>query len=387
MSLALSTEIIPRQPAAIFWRMLLLVVMIRLCITVLLIGWEVQSPAPMHPRMDHYHQLPPDLTLLGQLTVKWDSYWYLNIVQYGYQKPISLETQSNIAFAPLYPATIRLSSPSGCSPAMAGVIISILCYLILLYYLFQLGCIVHSASLGGALMIFISVFPSSWVFQMVYSEAMFCATVAAFFNYHLRGRRAPAAICLFLLPLIRFAGLTFLPALGCWMLYQSWKSRRLSVDWALLFSAFAGVVTLMVVYQLTIGDPLLFIQAKHAWAGHRGLLDRFPPLLWAFRDRLFDDPLTYFYLPFYVIYWLIALFRLRVKMDLGGWFVLWAMLLYLFTPDPSGVFRFMLPLLPLHVWLVERILSRPWLQWCVYIFCILMLIPLTRLYLIWRVII
>ncbi len=222
------------------------------------------------------------VSLPGQLFVKWDSYWYLNIAAYGYQLPREDQPQSNLAFAPLYPALLYVTTLAGIDAWHGGVLISLICHLLLLYYLYQLGCALRSARLGCLLMIFVSAFPSAWVLQMVYTESMFGLFLAAFFTHYLRGQYVRAGLFALLLPLVRVAGVAVVPAVIADVGYRWLKQRRLDRGWVTLLPAGVGVALLGLIYFEVAGSPLAFSEAPRAWFGPGGVQGQFLPLLAAF---------------------------------------------------------------------------------------------------------
>ena len=112
-----------------FFNALIVTISIRVLIASVLVLWEFASPTPPHPNGAHYINMTPNLTLGGQLLVKWDSYWYLNIVSNGYEAQAEGTGSSNLAFAPLYPACIYVLTRIGIEAWIGGVLISLACYL------------------------------------------------------------------------------------------------------------------------------------------------------------------------------------------------------------------------------------------------------------------
>src|SRR3989338_2322770 len=60
------------------------------------------------------------------LHAKWDSFWYLDIVQNGYQY-LGKDKLSNIVFFPIYPKLISIFSVITPHPITIGFLINIIC--------------------------------------------------------------------------------------------------------------------------------------------------------------------------------------------------------------------------------------------------------------------
>lgn len=108
------------------------------------------------PSRGAYH--PPGLTdgfgsvgdLLAAPAARWDGAWYLTIAHYGYLPQLGPFTASRAAFFPLYPLLVGFVSAIVGTPALAGVIVSLLALLAALYGLHRLTTLELAAE-GGRL--------------------------------------------------------------------------------------------------------------------------------------------------------------------------------------------------------------------------------------------
>ena len=375
----------PSSSGPSVWTALLAVVGTRVALVIVLAGWESASPTPPHEDRHCYHYMTPQLDLAGQLFVKWDSYWYLNIVEHGYQAPTEDRPQSNLAFAPLYPALVYVLARVGVAPWLGGVLIALLCYVLLLYYLYQLGCTLQSARLGCLLMIFVSAFPSAWVLHMVYAESMFALFLAAFFTHYLRRQYVRAGICGFLLPMVRIAGIALLPAIAADVGYRLWKEKRLHRGWIALLLSGVGMTCLIWVYLRLAGSPTAFADAGRTWFGLAGVKDRVVPLLSAFVTQWTRMPAAPLFLVLFVIYALTSVIVLRRNKDIGGWFAVVYVIMLLKTPFISAQMRYLLPLFPVHVYWIKRLEEKGGFK-AVVVVLLLLQVLLTRMVLTWRVV-
>ncbi len=349
-----------------FFNALMVTISIRVLIACILGLWEFASPTPPHSKPVHYVAMTPNLALGGQLLVKWDSYWYLNIVRNGYATRTEGTGSSGSAFAPLYPACIYVLTRIGIEAWIGGVLISLACYLALLYYLHEFGATVHSPRLGRALMIFTSVFPSAWVLHMVYAESMFCMVLAAFFVHHARGNYLRAGVFALLLPLTRIVGIVIVPALVVDLAIRAWKNRSIGRSWITLVGAAGGVVVLGVVYTSFVGTPTAFLDAGADWPSRAEVRGRLLPLVWSFAANVGDQPDAMLYGMFFIIYLAAFVLLIRERRDVSGWFSAFYLLALLQMPYICHL-RFLLPCIPLHMVLVQHI-SRSksrFVAWCV----------------------
>lgn len=392
------------------------VVGLRLLLMLGLIGWETHDPTKLYIDSRQYLGTPPVMSVWGQLFVKWDSYWYLNMVRSGYElaadRPDHLP-HSNLAFAPLYPDWVRVCASFGIEPWVAGVLLSALFLVALLYYVYRFGVVVHSHQMGLWLLVFFSVFPSAWVLNMFYTEAMFCLCLVAFMVHYLERQTAPAAFCAVLLPLIRIAGVALVPAIAADLAWRSWQHHKRSGEpgqplaacgalnrfrgfvfnpavgrqWVVLLASVAGVACLLGLYQIAVGDAFAFAGAGKVWWVWEGVGDSFLPLLASFSSQLREDPLTPFFLIFFLIYVGACIWSVGRRPDVTSWFCLFYMIMLFKTPIVTAQMRYLLPLVPLHVILLKPLLNNRRLGVAVIALMFLFQFLLTRLYLHWSAII
>jgi hypothetical protein len=352
----------------------------RALLALILGWWGAQSPFRMPPDGHRfYHDVPRVTSTLGDLCVRWDSYWYLNIVRDGYRPMTAGE--SNTAFLPAYPWLVRWLATTGLPPAVVGVLLSTACFVVLLLLA---GLYAHDrlGPDGAALtVIYLSVFPSSWVFSMVYAEALFCAALfAAFVLYH-RERYLLAGVCGAAAVVTRAAGLALLAALFLDILLRTLRQRRLPTGpLCTLAGAAAGVLLLASLYAAISGNALGFLEQTRGWSTHAEFGDSQLPLL-ASLGRDIQTAQVQAYLPFLVIYGIavaLAVWRYR---DLASIYCGLAVLMLLGLSYFSQL-RYLLPLLPAHVLIVDVLVRRPWGRFALPVLAAVQVV-ITRFYLDW----
>jgi hypothetical protein len=147
----------------------------------------------------------------------WDGAWFLRVALRGYRHDASP------AFFPLYPLLIRGLAPlTGGNYVLAGMAVSLVAYaaaMILLYRLVA-GDVGRRVALWSV--VFLSLFPTAFFFQAVYSESLFLALTLAALLAARRGRWWLAGLLGGLATLTRSAGVLLLVPLA-WMW---WEQRR-----------------------------------------------------------------------------------------------------------------------------------------------------------------
>ncbi len=207
---------------------------------------------------------------------RWDASWYIDIALHGYSLRGPIETtQSNVAFFPLYPFSIRallfLTPESWHTPEIAlliGVILSNIAFLAGLVVLYRLTMLLlGDREVARRTMWYTVLFPASFLFVSAYTEGLFfLLTVAAFYMAFRRTWWA-AGILGALATLARPSGiLLFLPLSWIYAESIAWKMRRVrwnSLWLALLPLAFIGF---MVSLQPLTGDWVAPLRAQEAWS-------------------------------------------------------------------------------------------------------------------------
>ncbi len=164
--------------------------------------WEVQSDGYVH-RIEG--QLSANAHPFVNMWARWDSGWYLDIAQHGYN--FIPGKQSNAGFFPLYPHVVRivhflLPIPGDAGWLEDGIILSNLALLVALIYLYQLVCLDYEPRIAARVVLYLCVFPTTLFLSAFYSESLFLALVVAAF-YCARTARwfvagtlcAAAAVC------------------------------------------------------------------------------------------------------------------------------------------------------------------------------------------------
>jgi hypothetical protein len=207
--------------------------------------------------------LTHDLGAATDVWARWDSVWFLRIAEYGYDQasPAGAAT----AFFPLYPASIHLLGNALFGHyVLAGILVSLTASLVAFYLLH----LVAEERLGvdGArrAVLYLAVFPLTFLLMAVYSEALFLALSLGAFVLADRRRWAGAWALAGLALLTRAAGAALVPAL----LLVAWRSK----DRRRALGTFPIALALASLYPIYLwrefGDPLAFARAQDLWHRH-----------------------------------------------------------------------------------------------------------------------
>lgn len=253
-------------------------------VAVLVIGYPSQSP-PFRVATSE----------AGNLLARWDTGWYLGIAEEGYNYWGNANHQTNVAFFPAYPLTVRAvgsligarwGSPEDATDTFeafterrhvrmlqAGWLVSMGSLVIGLAYLFRLARdLTGSEDAAGRAVMLAATYPFAFFFGAVYTEAFFlaCAVAAC---YHFRHRQwAPAALAGLLAGLARPNGCLLSVALGL-MALEHWYADRYrwtTLTTGLLVASCAGLGMLGYtwwLYGLT-GEWFVWMKAHGAWGRH-----------------------------------------------------------------------------------------------------------------------
>jgi hypothetical protein len=338
-----------------------------------------------------YH-LRPDNLIMDVFGSRWDTGFYLSIVQEGY-KFQGVQFPS-VAFFPLLPLLMRAFLFLTGDPVLAGLLVANLALIAasILFYNFVLD--EWGETIAGRAVWYLLIFPTSFFGSAIYTESLFLLLAVGAFYLARKGIWESAGMLGLLACLTRFVGIILAP-----VLFIEWLDQRRSPraarrpDWlALVFIAAIplGTAAYMAYLQRTFGDPLAFAHASAAWsrmpvspiATLAGLLQ--PPAVgWLAALTTGSLPLdNWIDLIFVLIFLGLGLSLLAQKRWSEAGFVLLGVLL----PASSGLLmsqrRYVWVLFPAFV-LLARWGDKPWVDRLVTTFSLLGLGLFTALFANW----
>jgi hypothetical protein len=266
----------------------------------------------------------------------------------------------NVAFFPLYPATVGvLSKLSGFSPLLVGEAASFAAFLgamVLLVLLAHREGFDENATVRAFLW-----FPSSFFFLAAYSESFFLLVSVACLLAVSRRRFAQAAFWGFLCGLCRPNGfLVSIPI--AWAFFEDRPIRFDRERLRILLAAsgpWLGFASFLAYIGARLGDPLLPLEVQKSGWGHR--------LTWPWRplvDSWIPDPHIRFRAVLTIIFFLLgaALWRKRRGYAL---YVFASLLMVCLSGTVFSISRFVLVLFPAF-FLIGDLIRRSWWLEAIY---------------------
>lgn len=124
---------------------------------------------------------------------RWDSFYILHIAENGYtQVPIGVTPYPTL---PLYPYAIRALTGFTQNNLLSGVIITNIAFCLALIFLWKLLCLHYDSSIARKSLICLMLFPTSFVFSMIYTESLFFFLAVSGFYFAYKNRWMIAGIC------------------------------------------------------------------------------------------------------------------------------------------------------------------------------------------------
>ena len=190
----------------------------------------------------------------------WDGVWFLRIASNGYADPHSP------AFFPLYPIAVRGVGWLFGGFELGGIVLSLVLFAGCCALLFALV----NADLGPRVallsVVYLTLFPTSFFFQAIYSEGLFLLLTLACFICARDGRWWLAGLAGFLATLTRSAGvLLVVPMLVYYFEQRDWRLARTDAHVLALLLVPAGLAAWMAYLWHRTGDPLAFSHVQRDW--------------------------------------------------------------------------------------------------------------------------
>jgi hypothetical protein len=190
----------------------------------------------------------------------WDGAWYSEIATEGY----GTRAPESTAFFPLYPLLVKLGSSLAGGPAVWGVVISLLCTALALYFVYRIAENLYGVSAARASTLALAFFPTAFFLNAVYTEALFLAlTAGAVWAARVRGNFWLAGVFGALAAATRNLGVLLLVPL-----FFEWARRRRTVGLrglAGLVLVPAGLVAYAVFLRQRFGNALVFARQQSAY--------------------------------------------------------------------------------------------------------------------------
>lgn len=201
--------------------------------------------------------------LLVAPAARWDSVWYLTIAEHGYG---DAHSHAQAAFYPLYPLLMRVVGWVVGSPLVAGILISLACFLVALALLHKLAVLELGPRDARGTVLLVAFFPSALFFSAVYSESLFLLVSVGAFLAARRGRWVWAGVLGGLAALTRNSGVLLLLPLAIVFFQQERYGRRRQVLWLALVPL--GLALYLGWSAVALGDAFAPYHAQALWLRH-----------------------------------------------------------------------------------------------------------------------
>lgn len=250
--------------------------------------WAIALLVPhVVPWMTGGSPWPYDIVRRVTPLTRWDSGWYVNIAEAGYwEPPTRVGQETNHAFFPLYPGLVRLVvRATGIETSLAGNLISGAALLAALLLFADWTRLHFGESRVMPAVLVLLMFPTSFFFAAVYTEALLLALSLAAVAGFERRRPVLGAIAGFLAGTTRISGLVLAPYLAL-VSWRASREARLPAGRAAARAALAGASPVAgfgffcLYFWRRFDDPLLFVKAQHNWSGQPKSILHGPALIW-----------------------------------------------------------------------------------------------------------
>lgn len=224
---------------------------------------------------DAYHLRGTDNVLVDVFGSRWDTGFYVSIVEEGYQfRGVQFPS---VAFFPLLPLLMRFLLPLTGDAVVAGLLVSNGALLLASLLFYRLVSLAHTEALADRALWYLLIFPTAFFGSAIYTESLFLLGAIGALFFARRGRWDLAAVLAFAVGLSRLMGLVVAPmlALEWWRRRRSdaiadrpeegRKHSRRVLAVAAVLAAPAGLAAYMTYLWRAFGDPLAFARASAAW--------------------------------------------------------------------------------------------------------------------------
>jgi hypothetical protein len=275
---------------------------------------------------------------------RWDSYWYLDIAQKGYELR-GEDDQANVVFFPLYPILVYFAGMvTGGNLVLAGWIISCIFLALSVWMLVRLTQEFHPDIHPLLPAVFLLVYPAAFFLNAVYSESMFLFLSLAMVLWARRGNFWLAGIFAGLASATRIAGVfLFVLLLAEFIQANGWRGLFTHRVWPLALAP-VGIFAFFLHHWIVFGDFFLYLTAQRFY----GRDFQMEASDFAIRNgsALVVAALDWFLVAAVILMGVIALLRLRRSY---GMYMLVSLGVALASGSFLGAARYSMVLFPIHL--------------------------------------
>jgi Gpi18-like mannosyltransferase len=271
---------------------------------------------------------------------RWDTGWYISIIERGYSTSVNQFGQGNTAFFPLYPYLVELvhdcivpgSLQTRGTILLIGVLVSNLAFLgalTLLYLLVRRWW--TESNVAQKAVLYLCIFPTAFVFSAFYTESLFLLLSVAAFYLAEKERWWLAGLAGGLAALTRATGVLCAIPLG--ILY--WQQKR-RFEWNVVSLGIIPLALLGLGIALCIvtGDPLELFNSHAGWNHEADWPWR------AFFSLSSSHPMQVLDKGMIVLFTALSLATLKKKPAYGVWAILNTVFLLAIKGNPNNMTRY-----------------------------------------------
>ncbi len=292
-----------------------------------------------------------------EMWARWDSGWYLSIINIGYSMGKDVYTSSNLAFFPVYPYLVKILSflvpirPTTDEIIIAvGVILSNLMLIGSLVLIYKISIyFFKNEAIAKNTVWYLLVFPSSFFLSSFYTESTFL--FFSLISYWAAINRKWWLACIMASVLTATRSIGLIIALPLFVEYLKSKDYNFKkFDFSILWFAVIplGIFSFFYYMKTITGDFLAAVKVQEAWG--RKMTDPISSLLFPTGFWVYITPLD----QFFAISTLVTAFamirdRLKVLNPLGFYSIL-LIIPTLFTGTLDSLSRFIVVIFPLFIY-------------------------------------
>ncbi len=342
--------------------------------------------------IEHRTRWEIPLELRAPLYAKFDSGWYLAIIEWGYGKPPPDGKPSNHAFFPLYPTAAKVLRDTFAFDGFhAGLLVTYLCLFLAMSLFFREGVARLGEKEAWHAVAFLLLFPTAFFLTAVYAESMFLLFALLAFRDARAGPTGRAALWGFLLGLTRASALAVAPALFLAALEPRGPDRERRWGRALVVGVLPAATVFLWIFGVgwIFGEPGLYFRSMEGW--HRGTSSLSGVGAWFFSMGLRfkhmswrTDPSLALDYGLALVFVCVGVFQIARKRWADAAWTGAAVALPMTTGLSGGMPRFFLVVYPAYYALVEGSRGRPRLRVLWWIFSGILLLAAAARFVNWH---
>jgi hypothetical protein len=342
--------------------------------------------------MEHRLRWEIPLELRAPLYAKFDSGWYLSIIEWGYGPPPPAGKPSNHAFFPLYPLTAKvLRDTFALDGFHAGLLVSYVCFFLAAALFLREGIARLGETDAWRSLAFLLLFPVAFFFAAMYAESMMLLFALLAFRDARRGGTLRAGLWAALMGLTRAFALAVGPALFLAALEAPGVRGVRRYLRAALLGAMPVAAVLLWIFGMGSfkHEPGLFFRSLEGW--HRGSnpIAGVVAFFRGFHDHVYQGDLTrdfalaldYFMVPVFAA---ISIYQLVRRHWSDAAWTACAIGLPVTTGLSGGIPRFFLVVYPVFFALAEATRNSPRARVAAWIVSALLLLAASARFVNWQ---